>query len=192
MNVTELFHADGRSAAVFYCGKCRIVHRTQAIAEQCCAVTLCEVCGAPAEQYRTVCSACGRAREVQREAERFAKAEKVTDWDGWIFWDGTGFNEGFFSSVEDLEEYLAGDGMQFPPAYVWTCKKIQLVSRIFDRISDYISENAYEDWDTSHLSGLPEFKAAVEAFEAANKDQVSWEPSYKQALLLEPIAAAIY
>lgn len=183
MNATELFHADGRSAAVFYCGTCRYVARTQDLAERCCAPSICETCGEPAEKYRTVCAACALANEVKREAERFAKADKVTDWDGWIFWDGTGHNDGFFPSAEELAEHLECEECALP-AYVWTCKKIPFVSRILDRVTDQISENAYEDWDQSHLSGLPEFKAAVESFETANQDQVSWEPNYNLALIL--------
>lgn len=183
MNATELFHADGRTADIFYCGKCRIVHRTQSFAEKCCAPIMCE-CGAKAEQYRTECAACWRAKEVQREAEKFAKAEKLSAWDGWVFWDGTGHNDGFFPSLEELEEHLECNDDLPLPAYVWTCNRIPFVTSILDRTLNCISENSSDDWDTSSLSGLPEFELAVKAFEEANKDQVSWDPNYKQALIL--------
>ncbi len=35
MNATELFHQDGKTANVFYCGKCRIVKRSKEEAETC-------------------------------------------------------------------------------------------------------------------------------------------------------------
>ena len=120
---------------------------------------------------------------MKREAERFSKAEKVSDCDGWIFWDGTGHNDGFFPSVEELLEHLEGEEM-VPPPYVWTCKRIPFVANIFDRTIDCIADNAYDDWEISSLSGVKEFKEAVDAFETANTHQVSWEPDYTVALLL--------
>lgn len=36
MNATELFHSDGKTAGVWYCAECRVVHKDQPGAEQCC------------------------------------------------------------------------------------------------------------------------------------------------------------
>jgi hypothetical protein len=56
----------------------------------------------------------------------------------------------------------------------------------YDRITDGFIDEAPEEWDGEGLSGVNEFKAAIEAFNAANSELVSWFPNYKRALLLDP------
>lgn len=188
MNATELFHADGRTADVFYCGKCRIVKRTKDEAEHCCAPRVCE-CGAViSEPYYTVCDACRRLRDIQRERERFEKAEKLAEWDGPVFIDGLGHDEGYFRSVDDLMDYLADweddEGPQPTHEYAWTCDSVPFVHVRFSDLLDRFGDDAYEDWEPEDLKGVDELKAALRAFEEANKECVAWEPNYRRALIL--------
>lgn len=194
MNAIELFHADGKTAGIYHCEKCRIVKRTKAEADQCCAPVKCADCGSEnVPKYYTVCDACRHKKEADREAERFAKAEKVTEWSGAIYSDGRGWNEGFFANVEDLEDWLAceeeDDGSQPDrPEYVWTCDDKPFCQLDYDHIIENAIQEAYEDWEPDSITGADALKAAIEAFNEANKEHVSWEPNYKRALLLLPLA----
>lgn len=194
MNAIELFHADGKPAGIYHCEKCRIVKRTKDEADQCCAPVKCAICGAEnVRQYHCNCDACDEKKRVESEAERFAKAEKVTEWNGAIYSEGHGWNEGYFANLEDLEDWLAceedEDGSQPDrPEYVWTCDDKRFCQLDYDHIIENATQEAYEDWDAGNISGEKELKAAIEVFNEANKEHVSWEPNLKRALLLPPLA----
>ena len=178
MNATELFHKDGRTAGVFYCEKCRMVKRTQYEAEQCCKPYKCSSCGKDCErQYYTICNECDRQREITREQERFAKAEKVTEWDGPVLYGDT-----YYESIEDMIETEEDE----LPDYVWTCTIEKFVEIDVDGILQRICENGYEDFDESSLKGIEEFEVAARKFEEANAGAVCWNPDYKKALLISP------
>lgn len=188
MNAIELFHADGKPAKIFYCEKCRIVKRTKEEADQCCAPVKCATCGNEGvRQFHTICDACEEKKRAAREEERFTSAEKITEWDGPIYSDGYGFNEGYFANVEALEDWLSSrdvDDDNTRPKYVWTCTKNQFCQLDYDRIIENATQEAYEDWDEGNIYGEQELKSAIAVFNEANKNHVSWEPNYKVALLL--------
>jgi hypothetical protein len=179
MSAIALHLADGTTAGIYYCGKCRHVARTQAEAEQCCKPRVC-ACGKKTEGYWTVCHDCREKAERAKEAKRFADAEKLTAWDGPVFAEGIGPQDGFFETVDDLTEHCEDNGMSLPP-YVWPCDKVPFAVVDFD---DIVEAAAYEDFDAGDLSGTAELKAAIEAFNEANKALCLWEPNYKKALVL--------
>lgn len=173
MNATELFHADGKSAGIWYCAKCRVVARSREDAEQCCQPRKCE-CGSEVERGWICCNECRRKKDVARERERFEKAEKLTEWDGWVFCGGIG-SDGFSESLEDFYDNWADehDGGGELPEYVWACKENHLVH----------ADIAIENFDLNELDGLPELKAAINTFVGLNKDKISYEPDYTKAVL---------
>lgn len=67
---------------------------------KCCAQRYCEDCGVAVKKYRICCEPCGLKR-------LFDKAEKLQpeQWDGWVCWEGIGYNEGYFSSIGGLIEH---------------------------------------------------------------------------------------
>lgn len=113
MNAKQLFESfppapNSEESATFkplnrwFCGKCRLLHHSIDIAEQCCKNKICS-CGVEiTEQYYTTCKTCRRIQECQKEKETFEKAQKVETWDGPVFLDGFGYNEGYFDSVSDF------------------------------------------------------------------------------------------
>src|SRR6185369_10937636 len=109
MNSTELFHKDGRSTGIFFCGQCRIVHRTEGGAVECCAPRKCSECGKEVDRYWTVCESCRNERDARAERERFEKANKLTDWDGWV-----SLGDRYFESVDELLEYCESEGIAEP------------------------------------------------------------------------------
>lgn len=183
VNAIELFHKDGRSAGVWHCEKCRIVAPSQEQAEACCRPYKCTGCGAECERYHTLCRVCVEAKQEQQERERFDKAEKLTEWDGWVYSDGRGFQDGYFDSLDDFMEFVLEEGIE-PPNYVWACKSEAFACIDVDHVLEHIEQNGYDDFDSDTLKGIPELKAALNAFTEANKDVLSYTPDYSTAVLL--------
>jgi len=177
MNAIELYHHDGKSTGVFYCTECRCVKRTKEEADKCCEPTKCQYCGKESgRQYYLSCESCDRANQDKEEAERFDKAEKKTEWDGWVYYEDEYY--------ESVEYYLESCDDLPVPAYVWACKENHFAVADVSDITDRIEENGYEDFDGDDLKGLDDLKAAIEKFNEANKDVVSYEPDYGVAILL--------
>ena len=183
MDGQELYLKDGRSAGVFYCSKCRIVAREKEQADNCCVPRKCDTCGA--EIGNSYCEPCADNREIEKEKARFEAAEKVTSWDGWVFSEGLGYQEGFASSIDDLLESV--ETPDEIPEYIWTCEPTQFVRVSLDDILQRIEEdeNCVEDFDARDCDGLPELGAALDAFNEANKGKISYHPNYKRALLVD-------
>ena len=190
MNATELFLADGRNAGIYFCAECRNVRRTVEEASGCCLPYKCTYCGTDVDRktYRTACPSCIEANQKAKEAARFEAAEKVTQWDGWLYSEAYGSNDGYFQEVEDFREWIeseSDEGTEMP-GYVWTCDPIRFavisIGEITERIAD--GREAYEDFDVDDLHGLDALETAIEAFNAANESVVSYRPNYKRALLV--------
>lgn len=183
MKATELFLEDSKPAGVFFCGQCRLVYNEKVKAEKCCAPYKCEDCGKECQKYWTVCEYCRQAREQKREQERFEKAEKVTDWGGWIYADGMGFHDGYFESLADLEDYL-NDEESERPEYVWATKENHFVEADISDITERVMDGAYDGFEVEYLKGLDDLKAAIEKFNEANREIVSYSPDYSKAVLI--------
>lgn len=186
MNAIELYHQDGKSTGVFYCTQCRCVKRTKEEADKCCEPTKCQYCGKESgRQHYLACESCDRANQAKKEADRFEKAEKKTEWGGWVYLEGTG-RDGYSESLSDFWDNWESDHDEGDekPAYVWACKKNHFAVADVSDITERIADNGYEDFDADDLNGLEELKAAIEKFNEANKDVVSYEPDYGVAILL--------
>lgn len=182
MDAQELFLADKRSAGVWYCTGCKQVRRTKAEADACCVPHACDDCGQPTEgTYTMICSPCRSKRERASEDARAAKAKPSTDWDGYVYSGGT-----YYSDMDELLQAMEDDESQ-PPDYVWPCKSTPIVAVDWDNICESICEDAYEDFDERDIHGVPEFRAAIAAFNAANKDMIAYNPDYKQVIWIDKI-----
>lgn len=186
MNATELYLKEGKSAGIFYCEKCLCVAGSQHLAEQCCKNYLCSKCGKDVgSRSWLVCDACRSAAEVEKERERFDKAEKLTTWDGWVFLEGIG-REGFSESLSDFYDNWADEhdeGGELPK-YVWACEANHFVRADVSDITWAMEGEAYEDFDFDTLEGLDELKAALAKFNEANSAVCSYQPDYSKAILL--------
>ena len=161
MNGQELFLSDHRSAGVFYCSKCRTIHRELESANECCSIRKCKECGSELES-NSYCRPCFERGELEKEEKRFAAAEKLTEWDGWVYSEGHG-NNGFAETIEDLFDGLEeGDDI---PEYVWTCDPNHFVCVSLGDITQRIAEDgdAYEDFSADDLHGLEALKLALDA-----------------------------
>ena len=108
MEAQELYLKDGKPTGVFYCGKCRIVHKQQESAEECCSVPVC-ACGKEMPRYLAKCSDCSEVERAEKRSKEIAAAEKVESWDGFVWADWLGGADGYFDSVDDLVSSLEDD-----------------------------------------------------------------------------------
>jgi hypothetical protein len=198
MNSQNLFLSDGKPSHVWFCEKCRVVHADEVEAAACCQPAICEVCHQPMNKPKSwrKCDKC-RDREfevgqIQKEAEWFAAAEKVAEFDGWVYCDQfSGHNEGFFESLDHLAQYCYDESVEMPD-YCWACAAIQFVVIDISDALQNIEENGYEDFDSDDCKGLEELKAAVTAFNEANVGIVKYQPDYERAVILPPEVVAIH
>lgn len=186
MNATELYLKDGKSAGVFYCEKCRHVAGSQILADQCCKNYLCSRCGNDVgSRSWLICETCRHAADVEKELDRFNRAEKLTAWDGWVFLEGTG-HDGFSESLSEFCDYWSdeyGEGAKLPE-YVWACKVNHFVRATIDDIIGGMESEAPDDFDFDSLEGLHELESALEKFNQENSDVCSYSPDYSKAILL--------
>lgn len=129
----------------------------------------------------------------EREAERFADAEKVSpeNYDGPVFWDGgppsTGGmgGDGFYFGVGDLRDSCAQAGVA-PPVYVWTCFR-----DVPSTDTDWLIEDALQEHHEGARDWISaEHMAKLEAFLRqwwAESNAHTWRVDYKRAVVLTPI-----
>ncbi len=162
--------------ATCYKCECGNVYWTHEHAEACCAPKYCEDCGEEVPKYRIRCEWCGKKRQYE-------KAEKVTEkeWNGWVFFDGTGYMDGYFRDIGELVECCEDEGI-LVPEWVFACKKIQHKLDI-DTALEYMTEDAYEDafGDLRCVDDLRDYAHRW------NKKQnvVSYYPDYSKVVLLQ-------
>lgn len=186
----ELFKADGTSAGVWYCATCRTVHGMRVHAARCCD-RRCEGCGCQIDKkqsYASRCPPCYVAWKAERKAARRAAAEVVTVWDGPV-WDpeGRGYKDGFFSSVEEFEDYYA-DSEWTRPEWVWLTQPHPFPGLDVDDLIERATEDSFED-AADQVAGKAELAAAVAAFNAANAGLASYTADYSRVLVLAEVTA---
>ncbi len=188
MNATELFHQDGRSAGVFYCGKCNNFAGSRETAEACCVPKKCQACSAVVEKARarfhTVCQACEDAARLIENAKRFEEATKLTEWPGPVLAEGIDHNEGHFKSVAELLDWCHGIGLVVP-AFAYTCQEEPVVSLDLDNIEHCIE--GYEGFEFRDLEGLEELKAALDKFNELNTGQIAYSTDCKTVVLIPSV-----
>jgi hypothetical protein len=188
MNAQPLTRTNGYLAA-WQCESCQNVYTTQTPAENCCRPRKCG-CGANLPNGGFYCSPCREKSDRAMEAERFKRATRVTDWDGWVYCEGWGYKNGFFTSVAEFREYCLGEH-EPEPEYVWTCNQLTPAKLNISDFLKHIAEAAgVDDWDPQvECHGIEELRIAIERFNAANQNVHAYEPDFTTALILNPDAA---
>lgn len=188
MNAQQLYLENGESAGIYFCGKCRKVSANQRVSEECCAVLVCVNCHAhPRERYYSVCAECVTVERDRREQEKFEKSEKLETWDGPVYLDDAGSNEGYFDSLEELYDWIACEGFiqENCPAYCWAAIEKPFVEVDAGSAIENGTSDAYEDWESDTLVGVPEFEAACEAFNAANAHHTHYAVDYTKSIAIK-------
>jgi hypothetical protein len=193
MKPTELFLQDGRPSTIFFCGECRVVHRTIEEADRCCQPYKCTKCGTTCQQkYWTVCDGCQRKEKAAKEKLLFDAAEKILaiGYEGWVYCEGVG--DEFFESVDELMDTLELSAPEDAPVtYAWACTPEHFAFLDIESVLEHIEQDgdAYEDFDARDLDGIQELSAAIDAFNEANEAVVSYHPDFKRAIILDQAQA---
>jgi hypothetical protein len=203
MNPAQLLLPDGTLTKVLFCQDCGIMSNDEAQLErQCKCPRICR-CGKVVEdRYCTKCRTCRQAKwEIElaeKERLRFEKATKLTEaeYDGPVFNDDIGWNNGYFRDTGELHDMFSdadlindlteGYPEDFnPPAYAWACHVRPICSLDLADILENACQEGPEDWDSADLDGTKELQAALDAFNELNKKQEVWTPDYKRVILLD-------
>jgi hypothetical protein len=162
----------------YQCGKCGTVHRDKYLAEHCCFVYHCDICGKELNNYHTRCHECS-------EKVRFEKANKIKldEYQGKGFYsESFGWNEGYFFDIDELLDYCDGEQISVPK-YVWGCTEVP-VTIDADDILERATEEAFED-AIDNLEMVDELVEFCKKFNEANSDVITYWNDDKTAILLE-------
>lgn len=147
---------DVKEVTCYKCGKCGLVYHVREWAERCCKPKKCERCGTeiPHKAFYTLCDKCREEKRKEEEQRKFDKAQKYTIKDvppercEMMYSDVYGYNEGYFSEIEELEDYCYDNDVEMPD-YVW-CTSSDQIS--IDAVS--LVENQCEDLHEDALSWI--------------------------------------
>jgi hypothetical protein len=169
---------DGKDVFVWACGECGFISSNEEMAKKCCS---CLTCGTKLDRSRgyTNCDSCREKERAKSEEERFQKAEKLESWDGWVYLEGAGYNEGYFRSLGELVDFLEDDEREVWPEYIFICKEQPFPGADIDSIIENVTCEMYED-AADNLNGLEELEKAINAFNEANKNMITYYPDYKR------------
>lgn len=193
MNAFELYKLDGTATNIFACGKCGIVFGgtywpdAKGAAEKCCGSSVCNRCGAElTHKGYLICRACQIVDTAEKLREDFEKAEKVTDWDGAFYSEP--FNKYFFD-MDELEEWLDDYDPKYyggmsAPIWLFTCVAAPPCPLDIEDIMERATEDMFED-AADHFTGIDDLQKAIDAFNEANKDVLTYFPNRKKVYLVK-------
>ena len=106
---------------------------------------VCEYCGTLNKTSYCNCEEARNERDGKIDQLNYERAEKLTpeQYDGWIYREGYGYEEGYFKDVETLEEYCEENNIELP-AWVYCCELIDCKLNIDLAIEDML-EDSFED-----------------------------------------------
>lgn len=99
------------------------------------------------------------------EKERYDRAEKIAPdaYEGWVFWEDHGDDEGYFVSVAGLLSWCKGYAVQ-PPAYVFACIPMTMSMNAEWIIQDALEEHHEDAGDSISQESRDELQALLDAW----------------------------
>lgn len=191
MNAYQLLNPEGTPSGIWVCSTCRIVfsdrHGGKDEAEACC---ICKYCGEPTphddkECYTRMHKACREANRRKLMAQRLDEADEHDGYDGWVYVEGWGPNDGYFASAEEAEEYIwdvHDDGCELPQ-WAFCCESSPPPRLDVEDVAQRFEDNGYEGIGDD-LSGVKELQAALDKFWEQNKGLLSWHVDYSRKVRL--------
>jgi hypothetical protein len=170
-SIELLYYACAECGALFHANN-------KGAAEKCCSpsMTRCMVsgCEAKKEKDRNMCKRHGDEHTAKVEAERWAKAETVVEYEQVT--NGAG---DYWADLDDYREELEPGT---PEHYLWSTRR---VIPVVD--AETILQNLAETWwpgedDIPKINGEAEFVAACKALQDANQTSFLLEPDYTKKI----------
>ena len=139
------------------------------------------------EELELINNHCLEAGRTRREAARFEKAKKVTEWG-----EGAWLGDTYHHTMAELLEYLSSEEDEWPE-YVWAARPQTVIGKIdaWDCCESMVCDQGWEDMDHHDLHGLTELQAALDKFTEANAGVLSYETDYTIAVLLSGYKSAL-
>ena len=139
-------------------------------------IKLCECCGSPLDRYgQCKEEKCKMLKEQEKELERYRKAKHYTletvpkESVCMLYSDSYGYNEGYFTEIEDLEDYCDSE-YTCKPSYVWGTVAIPFELNAYDIVQRAL-EDSYEDaFDNVDNEALKDLQDAMDKFAKAHSD----------------------
>lgn len=166
---------DCKEVTNYMCVKCGTIFNDRGIADRCCAPKFCEDCGGelPYRWPFTVCKSC-------REKRLFNDAVKLESWDGCIYAEGYGLDDGYFLSVLDLLDYCDDENIE-PPKWVFACHEIRHQIDIDDAL-EMMLDDAHEGAEDA-LVDIDELRKFIEKWNS-KQSVVSYYPDRTRIVLM--------
>lgn len=186
MNPKELFHADGRSAGVFYCSECMLMYRTGELqwAEDCCKPKRCTMCDVELEKKWswTVCSGCRFAQDDARIQALWDKATKVDarEYDGGVYDEDA---DKYHDDIDAFLEWLYDESDEPPSTWPRVFATMPMDFRIDAyHIAEHAFEETHEDaWDQKDPGAIEELQALLDPW-CEKHDPGTVVPDYSRAV----------
>jgi hypothetical protein len=179
MNTITLTGTSDKGAVVtgWACGVCLTPYSNKGLADRCCQ---CDLCKLEVPRGYSRHDECRREYERKLEAYRLAKATKLEDWDGPVFW-GDELYPDIDAAVEAMECDLEPSEY---PEWLYVAKRTRMDGLDPEHIvsSAYDLNPDYTDTDAKDMAGFAEFQAACEAFTEANKNCCLYDIDYTRAV----------
>lgn len=150
-----------------------------------CQDKLC-TCGGVLKTGYSICSACWQKKQDAKELKRFEVAEKLTEYDGPVYWEDRegSLGDGYFISLDEVLDYCEDN--DFPkPAYVWACNPVELSINV-ENILEGAFQGHHEGARDMLEEGAEEELQSLIGTWCKKQNIKSWEVDYKRAVLLDP------
>lgn len=162
------------------------------MADRCCKPKICEDCGKeiPEKSYFRICDECRGKREQKKENDRYDKAikcfyEECPDGERiMIYSDSYGYNEGYFTDIDELIDYCESKDIPVPD-YCWSTMQIDM-SMDADGLIEDACQNLY-DGAEDHISNedRKELQDFLDKWCQKQSNTSTYSVDYKYAIKIE-------
>ena len=146
---------------------------------------ICKWCDKPNKSDYCNCDTASRIRTYKAMDAHYEKAKRLLpeQYEGWIYAEGLGYNEGYFESVDTLIEYCEDEGIDVPD-WVYCCEETSHTLDI-DSAIDSMLDEAFEG-ARDHLKDEKELYDFVDKWNA-KQSIISYYPDYKRVVVLKGV-----
>lgn len=145
-----LNRADTGETVAWCCGECGMYCGNQEdYARYHCGGRPCEICGKPSERYRTQCPECIQRREDSKQADRIARATRIsaTEYTDPVYWEE---QDRYFADLDLAWDAICDDLYENPESVgqqtLWACDKSHLKLCADDILESALNwQEFYED-----------------------------------------------
>ena len=190
-NPIALIREDTGEATFWCCAECgAFCGNDEKYAQYHCGGRPCDDCGEPCKQHYTKCEECQRKNRAERDAERIAKAEKISasEYGDPVFWDE---KDEYYSDVSEAWEAIKDDFDNVEDAKaqtLWACDKMYLRLCPSDILDNALESQEHHEDARDHVSdkAYEELVRFCEAWNDAHGTSVeSWFPNQKIVVIPE-------